>query len=96
MSENLLFSAFDPIRVDAPNRCDVCASKAPVFRYECDIDAIVGHSVSGFCCRACAGKMLDRLQRFESQTWAEEEASLQTEDIDISDLKQRRLATFGK
>jgi len=40
--------------------------------------------------------MLDRLQRFESQTWAEEEASLQTEDIDISDLKQRRLATFGK
>ena len=96
MTENVSFSAFDPIRVDAPCRCNICTSGAPVFRYEYDTEAITRQPASGFCCRACAGRMLDQLQRFESRVWAEEEASLKAEDIDTGDLEERRLAAFGR
>jgi hypothetical protein len=96
MSEKVAFSAFDPIRTDAPTHCDVCTSGAVVFRYEYDIDEGARQQPKkGFCCRACAGKLLDRLQRSESQVWAEEEASLKADDIDVADLEERRLAAFG-
>jgi hypothetical protein len=40
--------------------------------------------------------LLEKLQRVESQVWAAEEASLKADDIDVGDLEERRLATFGQ
>lgn len=96
MSEKVTFSAFDPIQSDAPSQCDVCDSHSPMFHYEYDIDEAVRQQPrKGFCCRSCAAKLLDTLQRAESQVWAQEEAFLKANDVDASDLEERRLATFG-
>jgi len=96
MSEKIMFSAFDPIRFDVPSRCDVCDSQPPVFHYEYDVDEGVRQQQrKGFCCKSCATKLLDILQRAESRVWAQEEASLKADDLDVSDLEERRLATFG-
>ena len=95
MSEKVSFSAFDPIRFDTPTYCDVCTSDVPVFRYEYDTDEGVQQSRQGFCCGACAAKLLDRLQRAESQVWANEAAILKAEDVDVSALEERQLAAPG-
>jgi hypothetical protein len=96
MSEKVTFSVFDPIRSDAPSDCDVCDSQPPVFYYEYDIDEGVRQQPrKGYCCRDCATKLLDTLQRAESQIWAREEAFLKANDVDASELEERRLATFG-
>lgn len=96
MSEKVTFSAFDPILFDAPSQCDVCTSQPPMFHYEYDIDEGVRQQPrKGFCCRSCATKLLDTLQRAESQAWAQEEAFLKTNDVDTADLEERRFATFG-
>lgn len=97
MSEKVTFSAFDPMRFDAPSQCDLCTSKPPVFHYEYSLDE--GARLSprrGFCCNSCASRLLDKLQRAESLVWAEEEASLKADDVDAADLEERRLATFGE
>jgi hypothetical protein len=84
MSEKVTFSAFDPVRFDAPLRCDVCDSQAPAFHYEYCVDEATRQSPKrGFCCSFCAMGLLQRLQRAESRAWAEEEASLRAEDLAI-------------
>jgi len=96
MSERVTFSAFDPVHFDSPSRCDVCTSQPPVFHYEYSVDEGVRQSPKkGFCCAPCAARLLENLQSAESRVWAEEEASLKADDVDVSDLKERRLATFG-
>jgi hypothetical protein len=75
MSEKVTFSAFDPILFDVP-ACDVCASQPPMFHYEYAVDeGIRQQPRKGFCCRSCAAKLLDILQRAESQVWAEKKPS---------------------
>jgi hypothetical protein len=39
--------------------------------------------------------MLNNLEGREANEWAEEEAELEAENVDISDYQKRRLATFG-
>ena len=96
MSEKVTFSAFDPIRSDAPSHCDVCNSQSPMFHYEYDVDEDTRQQPrKGFCCRDCAAKLLETLQLAECQVWAREEAFLKANDVDASDLEERRLATFG-
>ncbi len=96
MSEKVTFSAFDPMRFDAPSHCDVCTSNPPVFHYECSLDQGARLSPKrGFCCTSCATRLLEKLRNAESRVWAEEEASLKAEDLDVADLEERRLATFG-
>jgi hypothetical protein len=96
MSEKVTFSAFDPVRFDAPSRCDVCASKPPVFHYEYSVDESASQQAkTGFCCAGCSTRLLEKLQRSESRVWAEEEASFKADDVDVVDLEERRLATFG-
>jgi hypothetical protein len=95
MSEKVTFSAFDPIRFDAPAQCDICASQPPVFRYEYDVDEGARlQPGKGFCCQECAAKLLDTLQRAESQVWAREEAFLKANEVDASELEERRPVTF--
>ena len=97
MSERVTFSVFDPMRFDAPSDCDVCASNPALFHYEYIVDEGARLSPKrGFCCSACATRLLEKLQRVESQVWAAEEASLKADDIDVGDLEERRLATFGQ
>src|SRR4029077_2219494 len=96
MSEKVGFSVFDPMRFDAPSHCNVCTSYPPVFHYEYSVDEGARLSPKrGFCCSSCAVRLLDKLQRVESRMWAEEEASLKADDVEVADLEQRRLATFG-
>lgn len=96
MSEKVTFSAFDPIRFDVPSQCELCTSQPTMFHYEYDVDEAVRQQPrKGFCCRSCASKLLDKLQRAESQVWAQEEAFFKANDVDASDLEERRLATFG-
>lgn len=96
MSEKMTFSAFDPVRFDAPYHCETCASKPPVFHYERSVDeALRTAPRRRFCCSACACPLLEELRVEESRAWAQEEASLKAEDADASDLEERRLATFG-
>jgi hypothetical protein len=97
MSERVTFSVFDPMRFDAPSHCEVCTSKPPVFHYEYSVDEGARLSPKrGFCCSSCAARLLEKLQRIESQVWAEEEVSLRADDVDTADLEERRLATFGE
>jgi hypothetical protein len=97
MSEKVTFAAFDPMRFDAPAQCAVCNSNPPVFHYEQSEDEGARQSPRrGFCCNVCAGRLLEKLRNAESQVWAEEEASLKADDVDVADLEGRRLATFGK
>ena len=96
MSEKVTFSAFDPIRFDTPSQCDICASQPTVFRYEYDVDEGARlQPGKGFCCRSCASKLLDKLQRAESQVWAQEEALLKANDIAVNDLEEGDFATLG-
>jgi len=95
MSEKVSFSTFDPIRFDTPTYCDVCNSDVPLFRYEYESDRSAPQNPQGFCCASCAAKLLDRLQRAESQVWADEAAILRAEGLDVSDLEERQLAASG-
>lgn len=97
MSERVTFSTFDPVRFDSPSHCDLCTSRAPVFHYEHSVDEGARQSPKrGFCCGPCAARLLGTLENAESRAWAEEEASLTADDIDASDLEERRLAPLGE
>jgi hypothetical protein len=52
--------------------------------------------MKGFCCTACAGGLLKKLAGKEAEEWAEEEAELQADVMDVTDFQKRRLATFGE
>ena len=97
MRNKLSFATFDPLFSDAPSLCDVCETKPSVFQFENrnSDDGTECPTVKGFCCAPCATLLLKDLQRAESLTWAEEEISVQAEDVDVADFHKRRLATFG-
>ena len=97
MRNQLSFSTFDPLFSDAPSLCDICEAKPSVFQFESGSseNKAACHPVRGYCCDACATQLLNQLQAAESLAWAEEEASVQKDGIDISEFHTRRLATFG-
>jgi len=97
MRSQLSFSTFDPLFSDAPSLCEICEEKPSIFQFENDgSEGKVGRRpVKGFCCAACATRLLEQLQQAESITWAEEEAAVRKEGGDVAEFHTRRLATFG-
>ena len=91
------FSTFDPFLNDAPSLCDLCESKPSVFHFERASSEETPERLParGFCCAQCASQMLEGLQQTESTAWAEEEALVKAQGVDVSDFHDRRLATFG-
>ena len=96
MHDSLLFATFDPLR-DAPETCSRCHANPPVFSYEvqADMPGAEPRTRIGFCCSACAAKLLLAMERAESRDWAQEEAALAADDLDTTGFHQRRVATFG-
>jgi len=90
MHNSLHFTTFDPMR-DAPELCGLCKSRPPVFHFEFNSDADEKAPVSrrGFCCDGCATRLLKKLERTESQEWAEEEAALAADDLDTAEFHKR-------
>jgi hypothetical protein len=97
MNDSIFFATFDPLYINAPEACSLCIAQPPAFNYEYCIEQSDGHRhyIKGFCCTACAAGLLQKLAGREAQEWAEEEAELQADDMDVTDLQKRRLATFG-
>jgi hypothetical protein len=98
MNDSVFFATFDPLFINAPEACNLCLSQPPVFSYEYCIELDDGerHYIKGYCCSQCAGGLLKKLQSKEALEWAEEEANLEAENLDVTDLQKRRLATFGE
>jgi len=90
MYNSLHFTTFDPLR-DAPEVCGLCQARPPVFHFEINSNADPKESFSrkGFCCDVCATRLLKKLERTESQEWAEEEAALAAEDLDTFEFHKR-------
>jgi len=96
MRDTISFSTFDPLFSDAPSLCDVCESKPSIFEFESHGSGDgTRRRKKGFCCASCAAVLLAELQREESVAWAEEEASMRSDGLDMTDFHTRRLATFG-
>ena len=95
MMDSLFFYGFDPLH-EVPEVCTVYASHPPVFSFDYRGLDESGESqkTSGFCCAACAAMLLQRLERAESQEWADEEAVLFQDDFDITEFRKHRLAAF--
>lgn len=90
MHNSLHFTTFDPLR-DAPELCGVCGVRSPVFHFEfnSETDQKAFLSSRGFCCEMCATLLLKKLERTESQDWAEEEAALAAADFDTDEFHKR-------
>lgn len=73
----IIFSTFDLLR-DVPSVCGVCTSKGPIFRFEFHDDGenTRAEYMKGFCCAPCAVKLLEVLERIESQEWEREQAAI--------------------
>jgi len=97
MRNQLTFSTFDPLFSDAPSLCGICGARPSVFHFEsgCQEGDVECPNVRGYCCAGCATRLLEDIERAESRTWAEEEASVRKEGGDVEDLHTRRVATFG-
>ncbi|HVO59668.1 MAG TPA: hypothetical protein VMT53_01965 [Terriglobales bacterium] len=97
MNDSVFFGTFDPLCVDAPETCNLCIAQPPVYEYESCMEGENGERTitKGFCCASCARAMLNNLEGREADEWAEEEAELESEHVDITDYQKRRLATFG-
>jgi len=97
MRNQLCFSTFDPLFSDAPSICDICEAKSSVFQFESGNSerSPAVRPVRGYCCSPCAGRLLSQLEDEESLAWAEEEASVQKDGVDVSEFHTRRLATFA-
>jgi ferredoxin len=95
MIDSLFFGGFDPLH-EVPELCTACASRPPVFSYDYHALGANGEmqKTSGFCCAACASELLKKLERAESQEWAEEEEALGKDDFDVTEFRKHRLATF--
>jgi len=95
MKPSIFFSAFELLR-DNPEMCNVCNSKPPAFNYKLETCGEDGEpeEQKGFCCSRCAVELLQELGHAESQKWAEEEAALEDDDVDVTDFRERRLAAF--
>jgi ferredoxin len=85
MYSSLHFTTFDPLR-DAPELCGLCEVRPPVFHFEFKNDKAPS---SGFCCEMCATRLLKKLERTESQEWAEEEAALAADELDTDEFHKR-------
>jgi hypothetical protein len=98
MNDSIFFATFDPLYINAPDACSLCIAQPPAFNYEYCVEQSDGkrHYIKGFCCTACAAGLLKKLAGREAEEWAEEEAELQADDMDVTDLQKRRLATFGE
>jgi len=93
--DTLFFAGFDPLH-EVPEVCTVCASRPPVFSYDHHAFDSKGQPqrTTGFCCAPCAAVLLKKLERAESQEWAEEEAALESDDFDVTEFRKHRLAAF--
>lgn len=98
MNDSVFFATFDPLYVNAPDGCGLCISQPPIFSYEYCIEEPDGQRqyLKGFCCAGCAADLLKKLATTEAKEWADEEAELEADNLDVTDLQKRRLATFGK
>lgn len=96
MIDRICFATFDPLR-DVPQACNRCLTHPPVFTFEfhCHADGGEGREEKGHCCGRCAAELLKRLESAESREWAEEEAALRAEDLEIDGFRERRLSTFA-
>jgi hypothetical protein len=96
MNDSIFFATFDPLYINAPQSCSLCITQPPAFNYEyCEQTDGTRHSIKGFCCTACATGLLKKLAGKEAQEWAEEEAEFEADEVEVTDLQKRRLATFG-
>lgn len=91
------FATFDPLVRDTPEHCDLCSSNSPIFIYEFRTQDEFGERrfLYGFCCVACGPKLLKKLERQELREWAAEEAALEADELDASDLRRRRLTAIS-
>lgn len=96
MNDSVFFATFDPVFCDAPASCERCGAGVPVFQYEyCTQNQSKEREYQkGFCCGGCADQILRQLKAAESHEWAEEEAALQADEMDTTELHQRRVAAF--
>jgi len=97
MNDSVFFGTFDPLCVDAPDVCNLCIAQPPTYEFETCLEGGGGEREvkKGFCCASCARALLKNLEGREASEWAEEEAELAAEHVDISEYQKRRLATFG-
>jgi hypothetical protein len=97
MNDSVFLATFDPLFINAPEACNLCLAQPPMFQYEYCVEQSGGerHYIKGFCCSPCAAGLLKKLEGKEAQEWAEEEAELEADEMDVTDLQKRRLATFG-
>ena len=99
MSDTVFFATFDPLFVNAPETCGLCLTNPPLFNYEYakqGDESGETEYLKGFCCQNCAAGLLKRLASTEAKEWAEEEAALEADHLDVTDFQKRRLATFGE
>lgn len=94
MRSKVTFATFDPMFRETPQQCAVCLSSPPVFRYELFSGVEEQEPEEGFCCPACAPRILEKLEGTECQAWREEEAALKADDVDASELHRWRVAAF--
>jgi hypothetical protein len=93
----ITFSTFDPFFKDTPRSCEVCKTKPSVFHFERESGIETpGELAQGFCCKQCATELLEKLQVTESAAWADEEAVIESQGVDVSAFHERRIATFGR
>ena len=97
MRASVFLAAFDPMH-EVPRVCGSCKMKPPVFNYEFRAYGRTGElsDTEGFCCAACAGEMVNKLERNEARLWEQEERALEAEDVDVSALHEQRVAAFKR
>jgi hypothetical protein len=96
MNSKITFATFDPLFRETPERCVTCSVNPPAFHYEYFSGVEELEPEVGFCCATCAPDILAKLASAECQAWQDEEAALQTDDIDVSDLHRWRVAAFQR
>jgi hypothetical protein len=97
MNDSLFFATSDPLYVNAPDACSLCIARPPAFNYEYCVEQhdTKRHYIKDFCCTACAAGLLQKRAGREAQEWADEEAELEADAMDVTDLQKRRRAAFG-
>jgi len=98
MNDSIFFANLRSAVHQRTRSCSLCIAQPPAFNYEYCVEQTDGkrHYIKGFCCTACAAGLLKKLAGREAEEWAQEEAELQADDMDVTDLQKRRLATFGR
>ncbi|HKU20912.1 MAG TPA: hypothetical protein VJQ50_07850 [Terriglobales bacterium] len=96
MNDSVFFASFNPLFCEAPDTCELCGVNLPIFQYEycAQNQNRERQYLKGFCCAACAAQLLQKLKRSEAREWAEEEAALCADDMDVTEFHRRRLAAF--